>query len=312
MVEPETYNPILGEEDLSKRGWLKPALMPKPGEAFVFSGPNRPLLTCKQGERTITWGESRWTYKLAYRVDVTEHPLRLSFSVPSKNELMKFHVEIAFRCLVDQPQLIVERNITDVAQWLISPIEDVIRPVGRDCEIKDTGDAERKMKEAVIEAVSENGFKVIRVTCKASPDEEAIAQLKAEAAQTNYVNLIETGDIALLAHYLVGHREEAKQVLDYLTERERLDRAHGVTILETLLRSNAIEGWQLESEVKRLLQGLLPGLKSSVEKSVALPGMRKTSNGEPPETALSIAIDTSNSDENNLEAIQDKKRNRGA
>jgi hypothetical protein len=176
----ESYNPILEIKDLGRQGLLQKPPVPEAGVALVFSGDGRPLLTVMQGEKTITWGEARWGYNKLYRVDMTEHPLSFQCDVPCQGDAYQFHAEVTFRCSVLNPQAIVQRNITDVAQWIKSSIEETMRDISRQYDVKDSGNAESPMRFAVNQAISELGFNLSNFTLKLSLEQEVLDWVKTD------------------------------------------------------------------------------------------------------------------------------------
>jgi hypothetical protein len=189
----ETYNPILAKEELKGLGKLlqRPPI-PEPGLALVFSGNGIPLLTITQGQKTVTWGEARWNYNLVYKVDLTEHPLSFQCDVPCKGDAYKFHAEATFRCTVRDPEMIVDRNITDVAQWLKTSVEDQMRLVSRKFDIKQSGEAEIEMRKVVGQAIYEVGFDLNNFTLKLTLGEEAVDWIQTQTRIQEQINLERT------------------------------------------------------------------------------------------------------------------------
>lgn len=174
----ETYNPILSTEDLARRGLLQPPPIPEPGVALVCTGNGKPLLTLVQGQKTLTWGEARWVYNKLYRVDMTEHSLGFQYDIPCKGDAFKFHAEITFCCSVRDPQKIVNSNITDVAQWIKSSVEETMRIVSRKYDEKDSGNAEIEMRDVVNKAIYKSGFNLSNFTLKLSLQKEVADRIR--------------------------------------------------------------------------------------------------------------------------------------
>jgi hypothetical protein len=176
----ETYNPILAEEELARRGLFEQPPIPEPGVALVFSGNGRDLLTLKQGQKALTRGEVRWSYNLLYKVDLTEHPLTFQCDVPCKGDAFKFYAEVTFRCKVRQPEVIVQNNITNVAQWIKDSVEDIMRVISRKHEVKESGNAEEEMRSIVGKAICEAGFDLSNFTVKLSLSKEAVEWIQGQ------------------------------------------------------------------------------------------------------------------------------------
>ncbi len=367
---PETYNPIIERKDLERQSLFQKPPVPEAGVALVFSGDGRPLLTVMQGQKTITWGEARWGYNKLYRVDMTEHPLSFQCDVPCKGDAYQFHAEVTFRCSVHNPQAIVQRNITDVAQWIQSSVEEIMRNISRQYDIKDSGNAEIPMSRAVNDAISESGFNLSNFTLKLSFEEEVrnwlkkdtrileniqqeqtqqklerqrrqfeleqeeqrveLAQKQIEQQQildnefkrkeleakleqqnleqqfaqrqveqqqkleaqfnlrnlqsqleqqkleqelhqkqaefelklmeqktTFYSSILQAGNLQILALQLAQSPGDVQAILQALNQEKQLEQAYKIQVLETLLKADAIEGWQLTEVGKLAIKDLM-------------------------------------------------------
>jgi hypothetical protein len=366
----ETYNPIIEIKNLDRQGLLQKPPVAEAGVALVFSGDGRPLLTVMQGQKTITWGEARWSYNKLYRVDMTEHPLSFQCDLPCKGDAYQFHAEVTFRCSVRNPQTIVEKNITDVAQWIKSSVEKTMRDISRQYEIKDSGNAEIPMRHEVNQAISESGFNLSHFILKLSLEKEvaewiktdtriqediqreqtqqdlerqrrkfaleqeeqnaelARKQLEQQQIQANefkrkeleaqleqqklqqelarnqleqqqnlqnelkrkeleaqleqqklqqdlarqqaefefklmeqkttfYSSILQAGNLQILALQLAQSPGDIQAILQALNQEKQLDRAYKIQVLETLLKADAIEGWQLTEVGKRAIKELM-------------------------------------------------------
>jgi hypothetical protein len=188
----ETYNPILSTEDLARRGLLQRPPIPEPGVALVCSGNGKPLLTLVQGQKTLTWGEARWGYNKLYRVDMTEHSLSFQCDVPCKGDAFRFHAEITFRCSVRDPETVVNRNIIDVAQWIKSSVEEIMRIVSRKYDVKDSGNAETEMRNVVNKAIYESGFNLSNFILKLSLQQEVADWIRDQTRLQEEIRLEKT------------------------------------------------------------------------------------------------------------------------
>jgi hypothetical protein len=175
-----TYDPILSVTNLSDQSWLSSPPMPEPGIALVCAGDGRPLLTIQQGQRSLTWGEARWSYQKIYQVDMREHPLQFWCSLPCQGDAFQFYAEVTFRCTVREPDAIVERNVRDVAQWIKSSVEDKMRIISRRYTPKDSGAAEAELRSAINQAIFESGFDLNSFTLKLSLPKEAEAWVQTQ------------------------------------------------------------------------------------------------------------------------------------
>lgn len=286
----DTYNPIIGREEI--KGWRVFGKRPVPDAqtALVISGEGQPLLTIKQGQRGITNGEMMWgKYNFFYRVDLTEHRLSFRHDLPSKIEAFVFHAEVTFMCSVNDPATIVQRNVTDVRQVLEPLIIEVMRAESRNYDTEKSGIAEREIGNSIKQAIYDAGFQVHRFVLQLSRDEEVkqierddeIERIKEEnkiklmrMKMDFYGPMIQAGNWQMLAMQLAQNPEDVQFIVQQLNQQKQLERQHQVEMLKMLLNEDALESSQISEVAKVALQNLLgvaeqsiPELKGSSDQS---------------------------------------------
>jgi len=168
------YNPILSREEIKRWQVLQPRPIPDPGTALVLSAEGQPLLTIRQGDKGPTNGEILWgKYNFVYKVDLTEHPLRFRCSLPCKTDAFDFQADVNFRYAVNDPEMIVRRNVTDVAQLLEPLITEVMRNISRKHEVENSGAAEREISDSIKRVIYDEGFNIYQFTLSLSLEAEA-------------------------------------------------------------------------------------------------------------------------------------------
>jgi len=152
----DTYNPIISKEEVPRLRLFHPRPTPEPGVALVLFREGQPLVTLWPGDR-LTAGEVRWgNYKVVYRVDVTEHSFSFDCTLPCESDAFDFQAEVQVSCAVDNPALVVERNITDVCAVLEPLIMRTMRSASRRYGVEESSIAE----EAIIQAVENEAYNV--------------------------------------------------------------------------------------------------------------------------------------------------------
>jgi len=240
----ETYNPILGVENLARRGLLQRPPIPEPGVALVCSGNDKPLLTLLQGQKSLTWGEARWGYNKLYRVDMTEHPLSFQCDVPCKGDAFKFHAEITFRCTVRDPEEVVKRNVTNVSQWVKSSVEETMRTVSRKYDVKKSGNAEIEMRGVVNKAICESGFDLTNFTLKLSLPQEIADWIRTQARIHEDIQLekVKQGLVREKTRFEIEQEERrAEQKRKQIWQQQKLENDLRLEDLQAKLQQQNLE-----------------------------------------------------------------------
>ena len=169
----ETYDPLVKEEIAQFRAFQK-RFIADPGKVLVFSGEGKDLLIVPQGKQGPTFGELMWgKYSLLYKVDISEHLLRFQCRLPCATDAFFFDAEVSFSCSVDNPELIVRREIRDVKLRLEPLIVEVMRGQSRNYMVSESGIAESNISDAIKSAVYDSGFYISNLVLQLGLSEEA-------------------------------------------------------------------------------------------------------------------------------------------
>ena len=169
----ETYDPLVKEEIAQFRAFQK-RFIADPGKVLVFSGEGKDLLIVSQGKQGPTFGELMWgKYSLLYKVDISEHLLRFQCRLPCATDAFFFDAEVSFSCSVDNPELIVRREIRDVKLRLEPLIVEVMREQSRNYMVSESGIAESNISDAIKSAVYDSGFYISNLVLQLGLSEEA-------------------------------------------------------------------------------------------------------------------------------------------
>ena len=309
----DTYNPILSREELGRS--LRPPV-PEPGTALVLSGSGQPLLTITVGQRGLTiWEMIRGKYNLLYKVDMTEHLLSFCCNLPCATNGYDFHAEVKFRCSVLDPEMVVQRNLTDVRQVLEPLIVKVMRFNSCDYEISQRKAAEQEISLSLEKAVYDACFHLKYFALTLSLPEEFRKRyqyietkrgeikdallIEAEAEQLEgqryksarrlvqnnidfYSDILNQGNGRLLALHLAKRPDDIQFVLQVLNQEQQIQREHHIKMLKMLLDEDVIEKWQIGEVGQRAVNQLL-GL---TEQSIPVLSSSQTYNIESPKNVV--------------------------
>jgi len=291
----ESHNLIIGKETPRLR-LFRPRPVPEPGIALVLYREGQPLVTLWPGDR-LTSGEVAWgNYKTIYKVDITEHTFRFNCTLPCRGEAFEFHAQVNVTCAVEDPSLIVERNITDARAVLELLVINTMRNVSRRYEVEQSAEAEK----AIIKSVQEEskrynvGLKLVRFVVELSLEEDArnhIRQLKQikrvqeiESVQSElekqrirleeertrmkmdfYGPLIKEGQWQLLALQLAKHPDDVATIVQMIHQQRQSEMENQLRALKIMLEEDVIEVYQMEEAGKHVLQRLVDSFGPSLE-----------------------------------------------
>jgi len=169
----DTYNPIIGKEEIPRLRLFQPRPTPEPGVALVLFREGQPPVTLWPGDR-LTAGEVRWgNYKVVYKVDVTEHSFSSDCTLPCESDAFDFHAEVQVTWAVDDPALIVERNVTDARTALEPLIIRTMRSVSRRYGVEASSTAEEGIIQAVENETYDVGIKLNRFVVELRLEKDA-------------------------------------------------------------------------------------------------------------------------------------------
>ncbi|HID29832.1 MAG TPA: hypothetical protein EYP19_07480 [Desulfobacterales bacterium] len=290
----DTYNPIIGKEEIPRLRLFHPRPTPEPGVALVLFREGQPLVTLWPGDR-LTAGEVRWgNYKTIYKVDVTEHSFDFNCTLPCESDAFDFQAEVQVTCSVDNPAVIVERNITDTSAVLEPLIIRTMRGISRDYDVEESAAAEKAISRAVESEPYNVGLRLNRFVVKLSLEEEARAHIRrlrqierdkererreAELGKLRdelemermkmkmdfYSPLIREGHWQLLALQLTNHPEDVVAVAQMLSQQRQAEMDHQLKALKIMLEEDALEGFQIEEAGKRVLQRFVESFGPALE-----------------------------------------------
>ncbi len=314
----DTYNPIIGKEEVPRLRLFQPRPTPEPGVALVLFREGQPLVTLWPGDR-LTAGEVRWgNYKTVYKIDVTEYSFSFNCALPCESDAFDFQAKVQVTCSVDDPVIIVQRNVTDARAVLEPLIIGTMRNISRDYDVEESAAAERAIIQAVESEAYNVALKLNRFMVKLSLEEDARAHIRrlrqierdkererreAELEKLRdeltiermrmkmdfYSPLIKEGHWQLLALQLTNHPEDVATVAQLLSQQRQVEMDRQLKALKIMLEEDALETFHVEEAGKRVLQRFVesfgPELETralgEAEERKALPAEGETKVAEP-------------------------------
>jgi hypothetical protein len=257
-----TYNPIQ-EVDRPSFGLFKRAA-PRPGYALVLHREGHPLVVMRRPEERMTLGEAYWSnYLRLYWVDLGEHAMEIACPLPADTDAFTFSAVVHLRCAVDDPESVIELNVTDVRAALEPRVVDLMRGVSRGFPVERSAEAEQEIARTLREDVGARGF------CRGVSVSVVSVKLDLEEAARRHVRELKEHErrhqadarVASLRH----EREMDEARLQHEREVEAARRRHEVEMEESARRHRE-RMRQLEQDTKHAqLAGELELLRAQLE-----------------------------------------------
>ncbi|MCS0600716.1 hypothetical protein NX794_05650 [Streptomyces sp. LP11] len=172
-MEEQTYDPVLGSEDVPKWRLVNPLRPPAPGRALVLVRDSGPSLTIRSGEEIPS---SRFgSYRRVFTVDMTEHRLVLDIPLLSRDPTFSFRSRVDLVCRVADPAEVVARGIRDMSGALYGYLRRTLQSVARNHDIAEFHDTEIALNAALVGFGGDDAIRLRNIQVELLVDEEEIA-----------------------------------------------------------------------------------------------------------------------------------------
>ncbi|MFH8242105.1 hypothetical protein [Streptomyces sp. NPDC018321] len=172
-MEEQTYDPILGSEELPRWRLTSPLRPPTPGRALVLVRDSGPSLTIRSGEEIPS---SRFgVYSTVFTVDMTEHRLVLDIPLLSHDPTFSFRSRVDLVCRVADPAKVVARGIRDMSGALYGYLRKALRTVARDYDIAEFHEAEMALNASLAGFGGDDAVRLRNIQIELLVDEDEIA-----------------------------------------------------------------------------------------------------------------------------------------
>ncbi|NUK07765.1 hypothetical protein HRW23_23145 [Streptomyces lunaelactis] len=171
-MEEQSYDPVLGSEELARWRLMNPLRPPAPGRALVLVRDSGPSLTIHSGEEIPS---SRFgAYHKVFTVDTTEHRLILDIPLLSRDPTFSFRSRVDLVCRVADPARVVSRGIRDMSGALYGFLRKTLRGVARDYDIAEFHEAEQALNSALAGFTGDDAVRLRGIQIELLVDEDEI------------------------------------------------------------------------------------------------------------------------------------------
>ncbi|MEU9014419.1 hypothetical protein AB0D12_32555 [Streptomyces sp. NPDC048479] len=171
-MEEQSYDPVLGSEELARWRLMNPLRPPAPGRALVLVRDSGPSLTIHSGEEIPS---SRFgAYLKVFTVDMTEHRLILDIPLLSRDPTFSFRSRVDLVCRVADPARVVSRGIRDMSGALYGFLRKTLRGVARDYDIAEFHEAEQALNSALAGFTGDDAVRLRGIQIELLVDEDEI------------------------------------------------------------------------------------------------------------------------------------------
>jgi hypothetical protein len=249
--------PILGDCPLGKWDALR-GRMPadaRTARLFVTSSGKRLLFPPNQQPPARKLVAQRVCH--VYEIDMGVHLTRVETKLPCAGDQCFFDAVVELRWQVNNAEVAVSSGLSNVANQLMPEITTRLRAVTRKFEIEQVHDAESAAVAALEgEPLGEDFGLAVRAFVTLSMDEPTLTHAALLRKVERMRCIIVEGDYHQFALQLSLREDSVTEVMQVLAEERHNSRQVVVEFLTRMLESDAVERWEIEDDLRALLQSL--------------------------------------------------------
>jgi hypothetical protein len=254
-VDGSRHAPIVGEHHFGRLRVFHRRTPMRPWVARVFILGNGRMVEYGRDKQPTT-GELLWGgYRTMYEVDLALHRLGLEITLPSSGDEFVFRAVADVQWRVSDPKLIVLRGVTDIRDVMVPQLLDGLRKATRSLLATEVEQAEKSANAQFQEnwLTEDYGLRTnVHVRLRLDKQQEENARLFADVQA--YKSLIAAGDLDQFALQLARDPEKVDEVVRLLVQERDTHRREVCDFLTKLLDSDALDRWQIDDQVRVLLQ----------------------------------------------------------
>ncbi|WP_330277092.1 hypothetical protein OG205_16325 [Lentzea sp. NBC_00516] len=192
-----------------------------------------------------------------YEVDMGVHLTRVEVKLPCAGDQCFFDGVVELRWRVSDAEAAVKSGVSNVANELMPEITKRLREVTRKFDIEQVHDAETAAADALTgERLGVDFGLDVQVFLNFSMDEPTLAHAALVRKVDRLRHIIAEGDYHQFALQLSLREDSIAEVIQTLAEERHSSKQVVVDFLTRTLESDAIERWEIEDDLRVLLQSM--------------------------------------------------------
>lgn len=190
-------------------------------------------------------------------VDMGHHQSRIRADLPGKGDVFGFPATVDLHWRVRHAVTVVRDGLRDVRTALEAPILARLRPITRDFRVEDSEGAEKAANAALGRMPEAGAFGLDAVAfVQLGMDDAVRSRVRMEVRVKTYRSIIASGDLSQFALRLAENPKDVAAVISLLVKERDTHRHDTVDFVTKLIDSGAIERWEIEDQIRTVLQWL--------------------------------------------------------
>ncbi|GGM70208.1 hypothetical protein GCM10011609_02360 [Lentzea pudingi] len=254
----EVVGPILGDCSLGKWDALRGRMPADARTARLFVTSTGKRLFFAPDQQPSAGRLIRQRVCHVYEIDMGTHLTRVETKLPCRGDDVFFDAVVELRWRVQDAELAVRSGVTNVGNELMPEITRCLRGVTRTFEVGEVREAE---EQALKELTSGDPFGQrfglhVEIFLTLSMDEPSLVHAALDRKVERMRGIIVKGDYHQFALQLSVREKSITEVMQVLAQERQNSKQVVVEFLTKMLESDAIERWEIEDDLRVLLQSL--------------------------------------------------------
>jgi hypothetical protein len=249
------YAPIVAEHHFGRFRVLHRKTSVWPWVAKVFILGNGRVVEFGRDKQPTT-GELLWGgYRALFEVDRSMNRLGLEIALPSSGDTFVFRTMVDVQWKVTDPKRVVMAGVTDIRDVMVPLLLDGLRQATRSMMANDVEVAEKTANAHFAhDWLTEQYGLWTNVLVRLRMDQQKEEDFRLAAQVQAYKTLIEAGDLDQFALQIARDPDDVASVVQLLVQERDTHRREVCDFLTKLLDSDALDRWQIDDQVRVLLQ----------------------------------------------------------
>jgi hypothetical protein len=191
------------------------------------------------------------------QVDMGYHLTRIRGELPCRGDAFGFPATVDLHWRVQDAIKVVQDGIHNVHTAVEPRILARLRPITRTFDVEDSEGAERAANQALGRMLEIGDFGLDGVAfVRLCMDDAVRDRVRMETRVHTYRAIIASGDLSQFALRLAENPKDVAEVIELLIKERDTHRQDTVDFVTKLIDSGAIERWEIEDQIRTVLQWL--------------------------------------------------------